>query len=149
MDLELTLVPKIWMHMLMPESEHRQQQPWDLFEGSLKEHIMCLDFSRLRSICHFSYYMRSVTQFILFIYEIFALPFDKFLWHLPTSKRKIAVGDENYKRKMGWDTSKWTRTKQTDTEDIRTRYSERSVWVLIILLSLIGILATLPTTGVA
>ena len=37
---------------------------------------MLLDFPVLSSVCHFSYYFRSVTQFILFIDEIFALPFD-------------------------------------------------------------------------
>lgn len=73
---------------------------------------MYLDFPGLWSICHFSYYMRSVTQFILFINEISALPFDKFLWHLPTIKRKIAVGDETYTREMR------AKTKQIDTEDI-------------------------------
>ena len=46
------------------------------FRALRKEHIMYLDFPVLSSICHFSYYFRSVTKFILFIDEIFALPFD-------------------------------------------------------------------------
>lgn len=88
---------------------------------------MYLDIPRIWSICHFSYYMRSVRQFILFINEISALPFDKFLWHPPTNKRKIVVGDEIYTKEMR------ARTKKIDREDIISmRYCERSVWVLIV-----------------
>ena len=54
----------------------RRQQSWDFLKSSLKEHIMYLDFPVLPSVCHFSYYFGSITQFILFIDEIFAWPFD-------------------------------------------------------------------------
>lgn len=55
------LVPKIWMFTLMPEWEHRQRS-WDLLEDSLKGHIKYLDFPVIRSVGHFSYHMRLVTQ---------------------------------------------------------------------------------------
>lgn len=45
--------------------------------SSLKERIMYLYFHILLSVCHFSYYFRSLTQFILFIGRISALPSDK------------------------------------------------------------------------
>ncbi len=38
---------------------------------------MYLDFPVLPSVCHFSYYFGSITQFILFIDEIFAWLFDR------------------------------------------------------------------------
>ena len=51
-----------------------------LFEGSSREHIIYLDSLVLlfTSVCHFSSYFRSVTQFIVFIDEIFALPSDTY-----------------------------------------------------------------------
>lgn len=45
--------------------------------NSLKERIMYLYFHILLSVCHFSYYFRSHTQFILFIGGISASPSDK------------------------------------------------------------------------
>ncbi len=56
-----------------------RQLSGDFLKSSLKEYIVYIDFLLLSSVCHFSYYFGSITQFILFVDEIFAWIFDR-LW---------------------------------------------------------------------
>ena len=51
------------------------------------------DFPVLLSVCHFSYDSKSLTQFILFIDEILALPFDTSLYRLVLVHGNFGVHD--------------------------------------------------------